>query len=310
MDTRSEILMEAGTNELEILVFQVNEEWYGINVAKVREVIRPPHLVSPPSRHPYVLGVFDLRGSVIPAVNVRLWLGAPEREAQESDRVIVTEFNQVWFGFWVDRVDRIHRVSWNNIEPPPEHSGESKYLTGVARINEQLVLMLDFEKVVFEISPSDKLTSPTIEGGVDLDRSGCKILIAEDSQVMRGLLTNTLQGAGYGELLCCNNGEEAVEYLQRAKEAVQPGGTLFDQVNVLITDIEMPQMDGLRLTKLVKSDPVLKVLPVIIFSSIISSENRNKGESVGADAQITKPEIAMLVGEIDRLILAQLAAEA
>ncbi|HPA44621.1 MAG TPA: chemotaxis protein [bacterium] len=301
-DIRSQILMEAGTNELEILVFRVENETYGINVAKVREVIRPPELLRPPERHPHVLGVFDLRGIVVPAVNVRIWLGLPQQDIRASDRVIVTEFNDVWFGFWVDGVDRIYRVSWEQIEPPPKGLGDSGYVTSMAHINDQLVPMLDFEKVVQEISPSEKLVSPQFDRETVFDRSQCNILIAEDSHMMRSMLTQTLQSAGYGELYCCNNGQEAWEFLKKTLAEIGEGEPVKSRINAVITDIEMPQMDGLHFTKLIKEHARLMDLPVVIFSSIISDENRRKGQSVGANAQITKPEIGELVNIVDRLV--------
>lgn len=302
-DVKKQILMEAGTNELEILVFSVEGETYGINVAKVREVIRPPKMVKPPNKHHYVLGAFDLRGVVIPAVNVRCWLGYPDRVDNEKDRVIVTEFNDVWFGFWVDAVDRIHRVSWTNIEAPPLETGTDGYVTGVAHIGEKLVLMLDFEKVVFEISPDIKLTDPKYSQDTQLDRSSCKILMAEDSAVMQQLLLNNLKNAGFKEIVVCPHGEAAWDTLLELMKAKKPGESILDHVDLLITDIEMPKMDGLRLTKLVKEHSELNVIPIIIFSSIISHDNFKKGESVGANVQITKPEIGQLVDHVDALIL-------
>ncbi|MFH1742582.1 MAG: chemotaxis protein [bacterium] len=309
MDVKSQILMEAGTNELEILVFKVEGEIYGINVAKVREVIRPPSLFHPPNRHPFILGIFDLRSIVVPAVNVRLWLGLGDREPLDSDRVIVTEFNDVWFGFWVDSVDRIYRISWEQIEPPPKGLGESGYVISMAHIDDRLIPMLDFEKVAHEISPSEKLMSPDIQDGVGLDRRSHNLVIAEDSQMMRTLLTRILQDAGYGQLYCCNNGSEAWEFLLQLLEEGSTNGLIENRISLVITDIEMPKMDGLRLTKLIKEHPKLGILPVVVFSSIISAENRRKGESVGANAQITKPEIAQLVDTIDNLIQTRIKSE-
>jgi len=249
------------------------------------------------------MGAFDLRGVVIPAVNVRVWLGCPERIDEVKDRVIVTEFNDVWFGFWVDSVDRIHRISWENIDPPPTTTGADGYVTGVAHIDDQLVLMLDFEKVVFEIAPDTKLTEPEYSQESQLDRSACKILFAEDSTLMQQLVLDNLQKAGFGSITSCSHGEAAWEKLQEFLKGKQEGQTIFDYYDLLITDIEMPQMDGLRLTKLIKEHTDLRALPVIIFSSIISEDNKKKGESVGANAQITKPEIGILVDRVDELII-------
>ncbi len=299
MDAKQNILMEAGTNELEILVFNVEEEKYGINVAKVREVVRPPKINHPPNRHPYVHGVFTLREKVIPVINVAKWLGLPDRDMQDKDRVIVTEFNNVWLGFWVNQVDMIYRVSWENISPPPEETSRAGYLTGVAQINDEIVMMLDFEKVVQVIMP-DKMTPAAGESSIHLDRSKYNLLIVEDSSVMRNLLVETLTKAGYQSPQCYNNGAEAWQAIQDLLNQCQPGKPISNDLSLVITDIEMPQMDGFHLIKLIKSHDQLQEIPVLIFSSIISHENRVKGESVGVDGQVTKPEIDNLVDLVDQ----------
>ncbi len=309
MDINKDILMEAGTNELEILVFQIDDEYYGINVAKVREVIHLPVLTQPPGRHPYVIGIFSLRGIMIPVVNVRLWIGLADRELDKKDRVIVTEFNKVWFGFLVNKVDRIYRVSWEQITAPPDEIGAASFVTSVAHIDDRLILMLDFEKVVHDISPSEELMAKIEKGEGSFERENCRILAAEDSSMMRELLTNTLHSAGYDNIDMCPDGAEAWKTLEKCAKELQPGESIFDRYNLVISDIEMPQMDGLHLTKAIKSHDILKELPVVIFSSLISHENKIKCESVGANAQVTKPEIAKLVGLIDTLIEQQFVQE-
>jgi two-component system, chemotaxis family, chemotaxis protein CheV len=292
MANKQEILMEAGTNELEILVFGIGNERFGINVAKIREVVRIPIVIKPPNANPMVEGVINLREQVIPLISLRKALGYPKKDVDNKERVIISEYHKQWFGFIVDDVDTIVRLSWKSIEPPPHLHQHSKALTGVAHVNEKLVLMLDVET----------LTQPLLEGKFCGDeqeddprlvplRETKKILTADDSGMIRTLVNNILTRAGYKDIAITLNGEEAWDYLQQNPH-----------IDLVVTDIEMPQMDGLRLTKLIKTDDRLSHIPVIVFSSIISDDNRNKGEQVGADDQISKPEIERLVQTVDRLL--------
>ncbi|MEW6235076.1 MAG: chemotaxis protein [Candidatus Omnitrophota bacterium] len=292
MDVKEQILMEAGTNELEILVFNVGEEKFGINVAKIREVIRLPKITYPPNTHPLIEGVMNLRNFIIPVINLRRALGYPSRKTQESDRVIVSEFHKQWFGFIVDSVQTICRISWKDIDPPPVAHQHANNLTGIAHVEEELVLMLDVETITQVLIPMKSQAEETHSSGDLIKKRGMKrILTADDSGMIRTVVNEKLQEAGYTNVTITINGEEAWDALQRDRG--------FD---VVITDIEMPRIDGLHLTKLIKAEADFKKIPVIIFSSIISEDNRNKGEAVGADCQITKPDLPLLVGTVDRLL--------
>lgn len=292
MDVNQEILMQAGTNELEILIFGIGEERFGINVAKVREVIRVPEIYSPPQTNPIVTGVIHLRGQVLPLISLRKALSYPEKEQSNSDRIIVAEFHKQWFGFMVDDVDTIVRISWENIEQPPQTHRHTQVLTGIAHHGEELILMLDVETLTQPLfgellnEQADDLPSDLLA-----KRGAKRILTADDSGMIRSLVKSRLNQAGYTEIIVTEDGKEAWNYMQDGS-----------QVDLVISDIEMPQMDGLSLTKMIKSDDKLKDIPVIVFSSIISEDNFNKGEQVGVDDQITKPEIDRLVGTVDRLL--------
>jgi len=292
MDVKEQILMEAGTNELEILVFNVGEEKFGINVAKIREVIRLPKITYPPNTHPLIEGVMNLRNFIIPVVNLRRALGYPSRKTQESDRVIVSEFHKQWFGFIVDSVQTISRISWKDIDPPPVSHQYANNLTGIAHVDEGLVLMLDVETITQVLIPMNHQADDRQSNDDLAKQRGMKrILTADDSGMIRTVVNDKLKEAGYTNVTVTINGEEAWDALQRDRG--------FDLV---ITDIEMPRIDGLHLTKLIKADAEFKKIPVIIFSSIISEDNRNKGEAVGADYQIAKPELHLLVGTVDRFL--------
>jgi len=293
MDIDKQILMESGTNELEILVFTITEEQYGINIAKVREVITIPNLVKPPLAHPFIQGVFNLREKIVPVINLRRVLGYEGEECQTTERVIITEFHKLWFGFIVDTVSNIYRISWEDIEPPSDEYN-SDLLTGIAHIQEKLVLMLDVERITQSISTNiAALEEKTTDSEIIDRRASKKIVVAEDSNTIRNIIYNTLINGGYKQLEICRNGEEAWEKIQNDPT-----------IDLIITDIEMPRLDGLRLTKLVKSDEKYKHIPVIIFSSIISEDNKNKGEAVGANEQISKPELKLLVEMADKYLIA------
>jgi len=291
------ILLETGTNEFEIVEFSVGPVNYGINVAKVREVINLVPITKMPNSHPYVDGVFTLRGRLMPLVNLPRCLGSEENGAT-ANNIIVSELNNYFVGFLVNEVSRIHRVSWAAMEPPPNISS-SEMVVGVIKMGEKLVILLDFEKIVAEINPEINVKLTTVpESSDDLraQRKTKKILVAEDSHMLRDLLVETLHSAGYLNVTAYNDGKAAWDALSVIAQSSEP---LEKSVNLLITDIEMPQMDGHNLLKRVREDRVLEKLPVVIFSSLINEEMRRKGEAIGANAQVSKPEIAQLIALLD-----------
>jgi two-component system chemotaxis response regulator CheV len=295
------ILLETGTNEFEIVEFTVGEVSYGINVAKVREIIKPISVTKLPGVPPIVEGVIELRGRVMPLVNLGTRLEAQGFNEQER-HIIVCEFNQTYIGFLVNTVLRIHRISWERMEPVPETS-DTEITTGLIKMDGKLIVLLDFERILTEVSPeiAKKLHyAPQSNGEVVKERMGKRIIVAEDSKLLRNLLTETLRNAGYSNLSAFENGKLAWDELEKLADRDDP---IDKYVNIVITDIEMPQMDGHHLLKKIKEHDKLKALPVFIFSSLINEEMRRKGEGLGADFQITKPEIEMLIDAIDKRIL-------
>ena len=300
MDTN--ILLETGTNELEILEFRVANNFYGINVAKIREILTYQHVTPVPNSHPFVEGIFMPRETIISVINLRKCLGY-EDLAEGKGLFFITNFNNLNTAFHVDEVLGIHRVSWEEINTPDstisaEDSGVS---TGVIKFDGHLVVILDFEKIVSNINPETGLKVSDMDGYVkneEKDRSLSPLVIAEDSPLLSKLIVDCLKKAGYTNLHVFPNGKEAWDYLCEENAA----GKVQNDVHCIITDIEMPQMDGHRLTKLVKESEKMKPIPVIIFSSLINDDIRRKGESVGADAQLTKPEIGKLVEAVDQLV--------
>ena len=296
MDTN--ILLESGTNELEILEFALGDNHYGINVAKIREILQYMPVTPVPNAHPCIEGIFMPRDIMISVINLRRCLGMPDGD--KEGLFIITNFNKLNIAFHVDEVIGIHRVSWEEIiKPDSTINGEGgSTSTGVIKMNDKLIVILDFESIVSSISPETGLRTADIDNLKERDRSDSTILIAEDSPLLSKLITDCLKKAGYANLIVNTNGQEAWDKICELKER----GTLLDDVQCIITDIEMPQMDGHRLTKLCKSDDLIKKIPLVIFSSLVNEEMRRKGEMLGADAQLTKPEIGMLVDAIDRLI--------
>ncbi len=292
------ILLESGTNELELLVFKIADQCYGVNVAKVREVIDPVPVTQLPLGHPNVVGVFQLRDSVIPLVNLPNSLSTAADCDETNGKIIVMEFNDQRVAFLVDAVNYIHRVNVDKVEPIPDVEGvRDAPVTFIVQIDEDLVQMVDFEKLVFDIAGVTSFDLESDGTGGGLDRGAQRILMAEDSHTMRKVILANLNQAGFTDVKACNDGQDAWEALEQ--DVTENGSLSYD---LIITDIEMPQVDGLRLTWLIKNDDRMKDVPVVIFSSLVSSDNEKKCKAVGANAQITKPQLGQLVDLLDELL--------
>ncbi|MGG6432252.1 chemotaxis protein [Anoxybacillus sp. D401a] len=301
MENKHGILLESGTNELEIVEFLIGENRFAINVIKVKEIIHPIAPTKVPHAHPYIEGIIELRGEVLPLIDLAKALGFGPSNNPAQDKYIVAEFNQQKVVFHVHNVTQIHRISWKQIEKPSQmYQGLEGQIIGVVKLNGNMILLLDFEKIVVDINPQSGIHVERVKKLGKRERSNKKLIVAEDSPLLRKLLHDTLAEAGYVYVEFFENGEDALNYLQ---SIVQKGKPVESEVQLVITDIEMPQMDGHHLTKRIREDETLKHLPVIIFSSLITDDLRHKGERVGATAQVSKPEIAELVQMIDQHIL-------
>ena len=295
------ILLESGTNELEIVEFSVGTIRFGINVIKVREIINPVTITPVPNSHSYIEGIIELRGEVLPVVDVAKALKRPASNQPAKDKFIVTEFNQQKIVFHVHQVTQIHRISWMEIEKPSDlYQGLETQITGVVKDESDMILLLDFEKLVTDVNPEAGINQAEIKRLGQRQRSSKRLVVAEDSPLLRKMISDTLETAGYANTEFFENGYDALLYLQ---SLVESGHAIEDEVQLVITDIEMPQMDGHHLTKKIKEDDRLSALPVIIFSSLITEDLRHKGKMVGAQAQVSKPQIGELVQMIDEFIL-------
>lgn len=298
MDTN--ILLESGTNELEILEFMVGENYYGINVAKVKEIMTYRSLTPIPNGHANIEGAFSTRGETISIINLARCLGMPERVDPQKDMFLITNFNDCNSGFHVHGVVGIHRVNWSQIVKPDSmiSNGSNSVATGIISLDGKLIILIDFEKIVADISPEVGIKLSDIDKLGERTINNSPIIYAEDSQLLSTLIYDGLTKAGYTRLYPCNNGLELWNTLQEYKNK----GTLKQNVACVVTDIEMPQMDGHRLLKLIKNDPELRDIPVIVFSSLINEDMRKKGESLGADAQLSKNEIGEFIKKLDEII--------
>ena len=311
------IVLEPSTNELEIIEFFIEEElpeggtycgFYGMNVAKVLEIIRCPNITNVPSQHnPAVLGTFNLRGRVLPLVDLSLWLGK-NMVRNDAQKVIVSELSGVVTAFLVSGVNSIHRLSWSQIEAPSRYiqtySGES--ITGVLRINERILFILDMEKIVSSMDASLDMSSLVMDTKPVEGAGQFHILIADDSMSLRNIIKDALEKAGY-QVTPTTSGREAWEYLQKTlREAQAEDVPLTDKVHMLISDIEMPEMDGHNLTRKIRETPGMSNLPVMLFSSLITDALRHKGVAVGADDQVSKPDLPGLTQHVRDLIAKKL----
>jgi len=324
----TDILLEAGTNELEIVEFYLEEEpkengetelntedfagdkskkpsrksYFGVNVAKVLEIMRMPDVTEMPEvSHKSVLGAFNLRSRIIPLLDLSVWLNK-QRVENEPPKVIVTEFNQVTSAFMVSGVTRIHRISWEDVEAPNKYVSalSSDSITGVVKFDNRIVFILDLERIVSELNPDMRLK---LDDNFEmLEHPGYKALIADDSPLIREMIRDMLGQAGF-RVEKTTNGKECWERLLELKhQAQEEGRPITDYVQVIVSDIEMPMMDGHHLCKKIKEDVILRQLPVILFSSLITDKLRHRGETVGADDQISKPEITYLAQKAASLI--------
>ncbi|MDR2489413.1 MAG: chemotaxis protein [Desulfovibrio sp.] len=307
---QTNILLESGTNELEIVEFFLDEPdyrgHYGVNVAKVVEIIRmQPATAMPQMRHPSVIGAFPHRdGKIVPLVNLARYLGKETKSSADA-KIIVTEFNYITTGFMVSGVNRIHRLSWHEVEEPGNFLQNVSHstITGVVRLEERVVFLLDMEHVVADLDPSLSIRFGRLPHELLSSNTVYTILHADDSNNVRNLVKRLMEESGHFRVIQTSSGEDAWNTLKRLKSDAQRSGTPLSSIlHAVISDIEMPRMDGLTLCRKIKEDPELNYLPVALFSSIVSTTLEHRGKSVGADAQFAKPDLQTLSEKVLDLI--------
>ncbi len=313
METNKKILLETGTNELEIVEFRIDEVdnkgnvipcYFGVNVAKVREIIRLPNLRKVVNSNAAVSGMIKLRDQVITLIDLAKSLNK-NTEGLTADRVIVLEFNRVIVGILVHSVSRIYRISWENVEPPVRAIHDAN-ITGVVKMEDRIILILDFEKIIGELSSTMALSAPSEElmlAHSTVNRGEKTILVADDSNFIRNTIAGSLRTAGYN-VLEAENGEEAWNIVSAIRGAsLEKRTPISKMLNLIITDIEMPRMDGLHLTALIRKESTLDDVPVVIFSSLASEDNKARWKDLGASDILTKPDLPNLVEKADSLVL-------
>jgi two-component system chemotaxis response regulator CheV len=299
MEKKEGILLESGTGEVEILHFTVADVHYAINVVKVKELLQIENVSKIPNAHPAISGISLIRGEMISIVDLTYVLEGRKSEKVQNGMTLVCEFNKIKVGFAIDQVLGIHRIGWNQIFKPDDLTANSLVI-GNINLNEQIIMLLDFEKIVMDINPTTGINADRIKDVVVKDRSHIKVALADDSPMIRKVLLDTLTKSGFTKLKFFDDGMQAYDYLMMLVD--KKGERFTEDVDLLITDIEMPQLDGHALTRRIKEHKILKTLPVIIFSSLITSDLMHKGDAVGADAQMSKPEIEILVRLIDKIL--------
>ncbi|MCG7489963.1 chemotaxis protein [Vibrio sp. Of14-4] len=318
----STILTESGTNELEIIEFHLEKQmpdgskktcYYGINVAKVREVIQVPETSDYPNAQPHMIGVFSSRDILTPLVDLAGWLGVPTSKEIDKKFVIVTDFNRMTNGFLIDSISRIHRISWNDVESPSQflEAGEQDCVVAVVRKDQNLIMILDFEKIIADINPelSMEKYDVTADKSVDLNqkmitkRNAKTIMVVDDSAFIRSLIQDTLSSAGYNIIACKDGGEAHEKLLELAEAAKKEDVPVTEFVDAVVSDVEMPRMDGMHLVKRLRESDVYKEMPIVMFSSLMSDDNREKALALGANDTLTKPEIGRMVALMDQFIL-------
>jgi len=286
MDAVNQRTQLVGQNRLELLLFRLDgQQLYGINVFKVREVLQCPKLTVMPKSHPVVCGVASIRGATIPILDLAMATGAGALKDQSSPFVIITEYNTKTQGFLVRSVERIVNMNWEEIHPPPKGTGRDHYLTAVTRLDDQLVEIIDVEKILSEVSPSSESIS---HGVVDVETQSkavsLRVLTVDDSSVARKQVTRCLQTVGV-EVVSLNDGRQALQYL---KNMVDEGKDPSEEFLMMISDIEMPEMDGYTLTSEIRSDPRMQKLHIILHTSLSGVFNQAMVKKVGADDFLAK----------------------
>lgn len=285
MDGVNRMTQLVGRNRLELLMFRLGgRQRFGINVFKVREVLKRPQLTRMPHSHYVVAGIANMRGQTIPIMDLAAAVGRPPLDVSDECYVIVTEYNRRVQGFLVSGVDRIVNMNWEDIKPPPKGMGHDNYLTAVTSVDNELVEVIDVEKVMADVMGVKTDLSGEVEGTERLANAEKVVVFVDDSAMARKQIQRVLDQLGLRSVSACN-GREALELVRSFTER---GGRVEDHVSMVVSDIEMPEMDGYTLCKSIKDDPQLQRLCVILHTSLSGTFNQTMVSKVNADELIAK----------------------
>jgi two-component system chemotaxis response regulator CheV len=302
----NEILLESGTNEVEVLEFYLGTQRFGINIAKIAQIIPydERQLTAVPGDNPAIIGNLSWQDNQIPLISLDAVLGRKTFNNTERPIVLVTEFNGVRNGFLTNGVNRIHRISWEQIDPISSlFERHNSACIGSIHIDEKDILLIDFEYIIAGLYPETSVAYHNVGWSSRQGRDARQIVLAEDSSFIRQTILTNMKNCGYENVRAFENGADACLYLEKClNDAKAEGRGLESRVSIVVTDIEMPKMDGLALCKKVKEDMAGSHIPVIVFSSLINEAMEYKCREVGADAYMTKPRITELVEVMDSLL--------
>lgn len=286
MDSVNQRTQLVGQNRLELLLFRLDgKQLYGINVFKVKEVLQCPKLTVMPKSSRIVRGVANIRGGTIPILDLAMATGLPGQMALDNAFVIITEYNTKVQGFLVHSVERIVNMNWEEIHPPPKGTGRDHYLTAVTRVDNQLVEIIDVEKILAEVAPmSEAVSVGVIDEETQTKALSLRVLTVDDSSVARKQVSRCLQTVGV-EVVALNDGRQALEYL---KQIVAEGKKPEEEFLMMISDIEMPEMDGYTLTSEIRNDPRMQKLHIVLHTSLSGVFNQAMVKKVGADDFLAK----------------------
>ena len=286
LDSVNQRTQLVGQNRLELLLFRLSgKQIYGINVFKVKEVLQCPPLNLLPQRKPVVRGVAHIRGSTVSILDMNLATGHGPLPDIENGFVIITEYNRSTQGFLVRNVERIVNLNWGDIHPPPKGSGRDSYLTAVTEVDGRLVEIIDVEKILAEVTPVNAVVSEgVIQDGIAERMVNKHILIVDDSSIARKQIQRVIESMGLAATLC-KDGREAFNYL---KNLVAEGKDPYKELILVVSDIEMPEMDGYTFTSEVRADPDLKDLHIILHTSLSGVFNEAMVKKVGANDFLAK----------------------
>ena len=283
VDLRTQL---AGRNRMELLLFRLGDkQLFGINVFKVQEVIQCPPLTKMPNAHRVVRGVANMRGKTISVMDLAMAIGKRGVTDPSTCNIIITEYNRSTQGFLVSSVDRIINMNWENILPPPRGAGRASYMTAVTRIDDELIEIIDVEQVMADVVGTvNDVSGDVLDSASDEGRKLNKtILVVDDSSVARNQVKRTLDQLGYTAVLA-KNGKDGLEKLR----AWSKEGSIHDFVDLVISDVEMPEMDGYTMTTEVRRDPALKDVYIMLHTSLSGVFNNAMVQKVGANKFIPK----------------------
>ena len=294
------------TSALELMEFTMAGDSFGINVAKVTEIMRASRITPMTLSHPCIDGVFKPREKLVTVINLPRYMALPESESPEMNMFMITNFDNVSAAFLVHTVEGMHRINWSDVERPSPvvYGNQDSVITGTTKIGDKIITIVDFEKVLYDINPDTGLQISEVQRMGERVHITKPVVVVEDSVFLRRMLLESLDVAGYANVTPFDNGQDAWDYLVKCRSECLTNVTPIEKkVSIIITDIEMPRMDGHHLTKLVKGDDVLAKIPVIVFSSLIDDAQKQQGERIGVNAHLGKPQIGKLVSTIDEWIL-------